>query len=84
MNDAQLVMDIWETVRDHLSSAGRRAEVARGIMRAVREYGIEEDDVASVADEDDDLKDALAEVYGDGDGDGEPGHGDDEDMEGGW
>jgi hypothetical protein len=52
MNDAQLVIDIWDTVRDNVT-ASKRTEVAIGIMRAVLEYGM-------------DLEEAFFEVYYDG------------------
>jgi hypothetical protein len=65
MNDAQLVIDIWDTVRDNVT-ASKRTEVAIGIMRAVLEYGMEANEIASVADEDKDLEEAFFEVYYDG------------------
>ena len=66
MNDtSQLILDIWETVRDYLT-APKRTEVAHGIMTACLEHGFETVDVAPVVDEDPDLAEAFYDVYHDG------------------
>lgn len=65
MSDTQLLLDIWEVVREHLS-ASKRTDVSVGIMRAFLDNGTEDADIAKVADEDRDLEAAYIEVYHDG------------------
>lgn len=64
-NDTQLILDIWETVRDILP-ATKRAEVANGILRAFSEYGFEARDISGIADEDSDLEEAYYEIFYEG------------------
>lgn len=61
--EVQLVIDVWEAVRDHLPP-NRRVEAAFGIMRALAEYGLEAADLGDVEDEDADLAEAFGEVFG--------------------
>ena len=62
MNDTQLVLDIWEAVRDSVPVA-KRAEVANGILRAFADYGFEAREICDIVDEDDDLEQAFEEVF---------------------
>jgi len=77
-NDAQLVIDVWEAVRDNLP-ANKRSDTALAILRAFQSYGFEDRDIELIVDEDDDLEEAFYVVYHDG----EIGHdhSDDEDFE---
>ena len=65
-NDTQLILDIWDTVRDILPTA-KRVEVANGILRAFSEYGFEARDISAIADEDSDLEEAYYEIFYEGD-----------------
>lgn len=61
-SEAELVIRLWETVRDSVSH-NKRTELATDILYAFAEFGFEASDLASVADEDPDLEEAFAEVY---------------------
>jgi len=74
MNDTQLVLDVWEAVRDSVPVA-KRPEVANGIMRAFADYGFEAREICDVVDEDDDLEQAFVDVFHEGE------YPDDEDEE---
>jgi len=65
MSDSQLILDIWDVVRDYTPVA-KRAECALGIMRAFYDYGFESREIIDIVDEDDDLHQAFYEVYHDG------------------
>lgn len=60
--EAQLLIDVWEAVRDHLP-ARQRAAVALDIVNAMAEFGFEASDLASAEDEDHDIGDAYREVF---------------------
>ena len=66
--EAQLVIDVWEAVRDLLPQA-KRSDAAAGIVRAMAEYGFEGKDLGQIVDEDDDLAAAFEHVFGDEDSD---------------
>jgi len=61
-NEVELVLTVWEAVRDHLPHT-KRAEVAKDLLYAFAEYGCEPAELASVADEDPDLSEAFDEVF---------------------
>jgi hypothetical protein len=61
-SECQLVLEIWELVRDHVAPA-RRLEIAAGLLRAVAEYGFEAKDLYDIIDEDSMLAKAFAETF---------------------
>lgn len=61
-SEVQLVVDIWDAVRDHLPAI-KREDVAHGILTAVAEYGFDSKDLATITDEDRDLAAAYENVY---------------------
>lgn len=63
-NEAQVILDVWEAVRDHLPH-GKRALIAQEVLYAFEEYGFEASDCASVVDEDPDLATAFGQVFAD-------------------
>lgn len=63
-SESNLVMEIWELVRDYVP-ASRRTDTALSILRAFEEYGMEADDLADILDEDDSLTAAYRECFGD-------------------
>lgn len=65
MNDTQLVLDVWEAVRDALP-AGKRADYAQSLLRAFADYGFEAREISGIVDEDDDLETAFYDVFHDG------------------
>jgi hypothetical protein len=65
-SEAQVILDIWEAVRDHLPHS-KRAAIAQDILLAFGEYGFEPTDCASIMDEDPDLASAFHEVFTDED-----------------
>ena len=67
-SEAQVVLDVWDAVRDHLPHA-KRAAIAQDILYAFQEYSFEAADCASIADEDPDLASAYAEVFASDDDD---------------
>jgi hypothetical protein len=78
-SEANLVVEIWEHVRDSLP-AGRRLEIAVGMLRSFVEFGFEKEDVADIIDEDDILSNAFNEVFDEGDED----YNDSEDEDSTW
>lgn len=60
--EAELVVNIWEAVRDHLPH-NKRADVARDLLEAFADFGFEPAELASIADEDPDLSEAFDEVF---------------------
>lgn len=69
-NEAQVILDVWEAVRDHLPH-GKRAAVAQDIVYAFQEYGFESGDCGSIVDEDPDLAAAFADIFTEDDDDEE-------------
>jgi hypothetical protein len=63
-SEAQLVLEIWEAVRDHLPH-GKRASIAEDLLYAFQEFGFESGDCATIIDEDPDLAAAFDEVFPD-------------------
>lgn len=61
-SEAELVMTIWEVMRDQLP-AGKRGDFAKDLLYAVAQYGFEAGDLASILDEDPELTDAYEEVF---------------------
>ena len=65
-NEVQLILDVWEAVRDNLP-VNKRSEAAHGIMQAFFDFGFESREICGAADEDNDLEEAFYDVYHDGD-----------------
>lgn len=61
-SESQLVLDVWEAVRDHLPH-GKRPAIAEDLLYAFSEFGFEAGDLASIVDEDPDLTTAYEEVF---------------------
>ncbi len=61
-SESNLVIEVWEQVRDFLPVA-RRHESAVGIIRAFTEFGFEQEDFADIIDEDDILTAAYNEFF---------------------
>ena len=61
-NEVELVIAVWETVRDHVPHV-KRPEIAKDLLYAFAEFGFEPAELASVADEDPDLSEAFDEVF---------------------
>ena len=61
-SEAELVMTLWEAMRDQLP-AGKRSDFAKDLLYAVAQYGFEADDLLSILDEDPELTDAYEEVF---------------------
>lgn len=60
-SESELVLAVWEAVRDNLPYA-KRSEIAKDVMYAFAEW-FDADELATVVDEDPDLRDAYEEVY---------------------
>lgn len=60
--EANLVVEVWEQLRDHLA-VGRRHDIAVGMLRSFVEYGFERSDLEDIVDEDDILSGAFSEVF---------------------
>lgn len=63
-NESNLVLEIWELVRDQLPAA-RRVDIASGVLRAFVEFGMEQGDLGDLVDEDPYLARAFYEVFED-------------------
>ena len=61
-SESQLILDVWEIVRDHVPHT-KRAAIAEDLLYAFVEYGFERSDCASITDEDPDLSSAFDEVF---------------------
>ena len=71
--EANLVLTIWDEVRDHIAPA-KRADVALTLLRCFEEFGFDERDLADISDEDAILARAYAlafDIEEDGDTSGE-------------
>jgi len=62
-SEAELVLNVWETVRDHLPHA-KRPEIAKDVLYAFADW-FDAAELASIVDEDPDLSDAYDEVFPD-------------------
>jgi hypothetical protein len=78
-SESNLVIEIWEHVRDSIPSA-RRHDAATGIIKSFVEFGFEKEDFSDIVDEDDILTAAYNEVFNEGDEDVDFGPDDDEDR----
>jgi hypothetical protein len=70
-SEAQVILDIWEVVRDNVPH-GKRPAIAEDILQAFQDYGFEAGDCASIIDEDPDMASAFATVFADEDDADEP------------
>jgi hypothetical protein len=61
-SEAELVIDVWEVVRDHLS-ASKRADIARDMLYVFADFGFTATDLAEIVEEDPDLTAAYEEVF---------------------
>ena len=61
-SEAELVIDVWEAVRDHVPH-NKRGDIARDLLYAFADFGFEPTEMASITDEDPDLRDAFDEVF---------------------
>ena len=61
-NEAELVIGVWEAVRDVLPH-NKRADIARDLLYAFADFGFEATELVSIADEDPDLSEAFEEVF---------------------
>jgi len=61
-SEAQVILDVWEAVRDHVPH-NKRASIAQDVLIAFADYGFESGDIASIVDEDPDLATAFDEVF---------------------
>ena len=64
-SESNLVIEVWEQVRDYLPAA-RRQEAAVGIIRAFVEFGFDKEDFSDIIDEDDVLTAAFNEAFDEG------------------
>lgn len=71
--ETQLMIELWEAVRDHLP-ASKRVDAAENMMIALQEYGIDGPELSGVVEEDPDLAEAFATVFHDDDDDSEDDH----------
>jgi len=60
--DAELVVNVWEAVRDSLPH-NKRADVARDLLAAFADFGFEAAELASIADEDPVLGEAFDDIF---------------------
>ncbi len=63
-SESNLVMQVWETVRDHLP-AQHRVTLAISLMKHFQEFGFEREDFVDVLDEDEALTAAFRELFED-------------------
>lgn len=61
-SEAQVILDVWEVIRDHLPH-NKRAAIAQDLLYAFQEYGFEGEECATIVDEDPDLALAFDEVF---------------------
>ncbi len=61
-SEAELVIEIWETVRDHIP-APKRSDLAKELLYIFADYGFTASDLTDIVDEDPDLTDAYEEVF---------------------
>jgi hypothetical protein len=63
-SESNLILAVWEIFASHVP-ASQRTDAAITMIRAFEEFGIDEDDMTDVLDEDDYLTAAYRAVYGD-------------------
>lgn len=73
MNPANLALELWDVLRDHVP--GKKAEAARAFLQVFAENGVDRDEMIDVRD-DDDLDGVFDDVF-DSDDDPEWVEGDD-------
>jgi hypothetical protein len=61
-SEAELVISIWESMRDHIPHQ-KRTDLAKDLISAFAEYGFDSVELASIVDEDPDLTLAYEEVF---------------------
>lgn len=61
-SEAELVISVWETVRDHLP-ASKRGDLAIDLLSAFSDFGFTASELAAIVDEDPDLTDAYEDVF---------------------
>lgn len=61
-SEAQVILDVWDAVRDHIPHA-KRASVAHDVLTAFVGYGFERGDCDTIVDEDPDLSAAFGDVF---------------------
>jgi hypothetical protein len=61
-SEAELVISVWEAVRDNLPH-NKRSDVAKDMLYAFADFGFEPAELVSIADEDPDLSEAFEEVF---------------------
>lgn len=61
-SEAELVIHLWEAVRDHVP-APKRGDIAQEMLYALADFGFTAVDLAAIVDEDPDLNDAYDEVF---------------------
>jgi hypothetical protein len=69
-SEVELVMTIWENIRDHVPHA-KRSEIASDLISAFAGYGFDAADLATIVDEDPDLAQAYEEVFSEDEDDDE-------------
>lgn len=63
-NEAELVLNVWEAVREVVPHT-KRADLCKRMIYAFAEFGFDADDLESILDEDADLTEAYEEVFSD-------------------
>lgn len=61
-SEAELVMGVWEAVRDTLPH-NKRVDIAKDLLVAFADFGFEAAELVSIADEDPDLNEAFDDVF---------------------
>lgn len=62
MSEVELVVGVWDAVRDHLPH-NKRSDIAKDLLYAFAEFGFEPAELVSIIDEDPDLSEAFDEVF---------------------
>ncbi len=60
--ESQMVVEIWDNVRDFIP-ASKRSDAAESIVMAAADYGFEASDLAEMVDVDKDLAEAYEKVF---------------------
>lgn len=63
-SESNLVVEIWEQVREYIPSA-KRTEIAVSFIKAFTDFGFEKEDFHDIVDEDDNLNAAYNEFFED-------------------
>jgi hypothetical protein len=61
-SEAELVLSVWEAVREVVPHT-KRSDLCKRIIYAFAEFGFDADDLESIIDEDADLTEAYEEVF---------------------